>query len=76
MTAENDRGLVQVFTGNGKGKTTAALGTVLRAAGHGRRTFIVFFMKGDYDYGEFKALLNLPWLRSYGACELLLLQRL
>jgi cob(I)alamin adenosyltransferase len=60
LTAENGRGLVQVFTGNGKGKTTAALGTVLRAAGHGRKIFIVFFMKGDYAYGEFDALLKLP----------------
>lgn len=60
MTAENGRGLVQIFTGNGKGKTTAALGTILRAAGHGLRIFIVFFMKGDYAYGEFEALLKLP----------------
>jgi cob(I)alamin adenosyltransferase len=60
VTAENGRGLVQVFTGNGKGKTTAALGTILRAAGHGLRIFIVFFMKGDYTYGEFQTLLKLP----------------
>jgi cob(I)alamin adenosyltransferase len=60
LTAENGQGLVQVFTGNGKGKTTAALGTILRAAGHGLKTFIVFFMKGDYAYGEFESLLKLP----------------
>jgi cob(I)alamin adenosyltransferase len=60
LTAKNGQGLVQVFTGNGKGKTTAALGTVLRAAGHGLKIFIVFFMKGDYTYGEFEALLKLP----------------
>jgi cob(I)alamin adenosyltransferase len=60
LTAENGQGLVQVFTGNGKGKTTAALGTILRAAGHGLKIFIVFFMKGDYAYGEFEALLKLP----------------
>ena len=60
MTAKNPKGLVQVFTGNGKGKTTAALGTILRAAGHGLRIFIVFFMKGDYDYGEFSTLSKLP----------------
>jgi cob(I)alamin adenosyltransferase len=54
------RGLVQVFTGNGKGKTTAALGTILRAAGHGLRIFIVFFMKGDYAYGEYDSLTKLP----------------
>jgi cob(I)alamin adenosyltransferase len=60
LTSENGQGLVQVFTGNGKGKTTAALGTILRAAGHGLKVFIVFFMKGDYAYGEFEALLKLP----------------
>ena len=54
------KGLVQIFTGNGKGKTTAALGTILRAAGHGLRTFIVFFMKGDYEYGEYDAMRKLP----------------
>jgi cob(I)alamin adenosyltransferase len=60
LTAKNGQGLVQVFTGNGKGKTTAALGTVLRAAGHGLKIFVVFFMKGDYTYGEFETLLKLP----------------
>ena len=60
MTNANGKGLVQIFTGNGKGKTTAALGTILRAAGHGLRVFIVFFMKGDYEYGEFNSLLKLP----------------
>jgi cob(I)alamin adenosyltransferase len=58
--AKNGKGLVQVFTGNGKGKTTAALGTIIRAAGHGLRSFIVFFMKGDYQYGEYDALRKLP----------------
>jgi cob(I)alamin adenosyltransferase len=60
LTAKNGKGLVQVFTGNGKGKTTAALGTILRAAGHGFRVFIVFFMKGNYDYGEYSTLAKLP----------------
>jgi cob(I)alamin adenosyltransferase len=53
-------GLVQVFTGNGRGKTSAAMGTVLRAAGQGLRVFIVFFMKGNYPSGEQKALSYLP----------------
>jgi len=57
---ENGKGLVQIFTGNGKGKTTAALGTVLRATGHSLKVFIVFFMKGDYAYGEYSALAKLP----------------
>ena len=60
MIEENHKGLVQVFTGNGKGKTTAALGTVIRAAGHGFRIFIVSFMKGDYAYGEYQTLSRLP----------------
>jgi cob(I)alamin adenosyltransferase len=60
LTGKNRKGLVQVFTGNGKGKTTAALGTILRAAGHGFRVFIVFFMKGNYKYGEYSTLSRLP----------------
>ena len=60
MTTKNGRGLVQVFTGEGKGKTTAALGTILRAAGHGLKIFIIFFIKGDYAYGEYKTLVTLP----------------
>jgi cob(I)alamin adenosyltransferase len=53
-------GLVEIFTGNGKGKTSAALGVVLRALGHGWRVHIVYFMKGGYPYGEQKALSQLP----------------
>ena len=60
MTEKNSKGLVHVFTGNGKGKTTAALGAILRAVGHGLRVYIVFFMKGDYPYGEFSTLPKLP----------------
>jgi cob(I)alamin adenosyltransferase len=45
------RGYIQVYTGNGKGKTTAALGLALRAAGHGLRTYIGQFLKGQ-NYGE------------------------
>lgn len=41
-----------MFTGNGKGKTSAALGGVVRALGHGLRVHIVYFMKGEYPYGE------------------------
>jgi len=52
--------LVQLFTGDGKGKTTAALGTVVRALGHGLRAYIVFFMKGEYPYGENNILSKLP----------------
>ncbi len=48
-------GYVQIYTGDGKGKTTAALGLALRASGHGLRTYIGQFMKGQ-RYGELEAL--------------------
>jgi cob(I)alamin adenosyltransferase len=48
--------MILVITGNGKGKTTSALGTVMRAAGWGKRVAIVFFDKGGDYYGERKAL--------------------
>ena len=60
MTLKSQKGLVQVFTGNGKGKTTAALGTVLKAAGRGFKVRLIYFMKGDYERGEDKALAKFP----------------
>ncbi|MBI2919305.1 MAG: cob(I)yrinic acid a,c-diamide adenosyltransferase [Chloroflexi bacterium] len=54
------RGLVQVYTGDGKGKTTAALGLALRALGHGLRVHVIHFMKGDTRYGEQAILAQLP----------------
>ncbi len=63
MADKNGQGLVQVFTGDGKGKTTAALGAILRAAGHGLNIFIIFFIKGHYAYGEFSTLTKLPNVR-------------
>ncbi len=47
-------GYVQVYTGDGKGKTTASLGLVCRAAGYGQRSCIVSFLKGDPNYGELR----------------------
>ena len=45
-------GYIQVYTGNGKGKTTASLGLTLRALGRGWKVLIVMFTKGGDDYGE------------------------
>jgi cob(I)alamin adenosyltransferase len=59
LSAETSTGLVEVFTGDGKGKTLAALGVALRALGHGLRVHIVFFMKGDFPYGEQELLSGL-----------------
>jgi cob(I)alamin adenosyltransferase len=56
--AEKFKGYVQVYTGNGKGKTTAALGLCLRAAGHGLRSYIGQFLKGQ-AYGELAAARKL-----------------
>lgn len=52
----NGLGLLQVYTGEGKGKTTAALGLALRAWGHGLQVGVVQFMKKGEDYGEIRAL--------------------
>jgi len=51
---------ILVFTGDGKGKTTAALGSVLRAAGHGQKCLIVQFIKERTDTGEYAACCHLP----------------
>ncbi|WP_312315176.1 cob(I)yrinic acid a,c-diamide adenosyltransferase [Atlantibacter sp.] len=50
--AQEERGLLMVFTGNGKGKTTAAFGTVTRAVGHGKKAGVVQFIKGTWPNGE------------------------
>jgi cob(I)alamin adenosyltransferase len=61
------KGYVQVYTGDGKGKTTAALGLALRASGRQMRTYIGQFMKGQ-PYAELDALRDHPWIiiEQYG----------
>ena len=53
------KGLLIVFTGNGKGKTTASLGMALRTIGHGYKVAIIQFIKGGWTTGEEKAFKNL-----------------
>ena len=52
-------GLVIVYTGNGKGKTTAALGMALRAAGYHHKVCLIQFIKGSWPYGEMESLKRL-----------------
>lgn len=54
--ATEKRGIVIVFTGNGKGKSTAAFGTATRAVGHGQRVGVAQFIKGEWENGEYNAL--------------------
>jgi cob(I)alamin adenosyltransferase len=58
---------VQLYTGDGKGKTTAAIGLAVRAAGHGMKIYVGQFMKG-WPYGELAALKNHPsiTIEQYG----------
>lgn len=51
-----EKGLLMVHTGDGKGKTTAAIGLAIRAAGHGQRVCMIQFIKGNWKYGEMEAL--------------------
>ena len=53
------RGLVHIYTGDGKGKTTAALGLAMRAAGHGKKVLMVQFMKTVPCYGELESAKQL-----------------
>ena len=50
--AQEERGILMVFTGNGKGKTTAAFGTVTRAVGHQKKAGVIQFIKGTWPNGE------------------------
>ena len=56
----SDKGRILIFTGDGKGKTTAALGVALRASGHGMRVCIIQFVKNAPTTGEVPAIEKLP----------------
>ena len=58
MSYRLNPGLVQLYTGTGKGKSTAAVGLGMRAVGHGLRVFLLQFMKGDPEYGELLSLAS------------------
>ena len=61
-------GYIQIYTGNGKGKSTAAIGQAVRAAGCGLRTYIVQFMK-EFPYSEIKSLKHLKeWITIKQFC--------
>lgn len=63
MAEDQHKGMIQVYTGDGKGKTTAALGLAFRAVGHGLKVIMIQFMKGEERTGELMAAEKLaPWL--------------
>lgn len=59
------KGLLMVFTGDGKGKTTAALGLSIRAMGHGFNVCIIQFIKGSWTYGELQSMTRFSDLMDF-----------
>lgn len=66
-----DNALIHVYTGNGKGKTTASLGTAVRACGHGFSVYMIQFMKGRINYGELQTAKSIPnfTIKQFGRPE-------
>ncbi|MBI5001365.1 MAG: cob(I)yrinic acid a,c-diamide adenosyltransferase [Euryarchaeota archaeon] len=63
--SQDDLGMLHVYTGDGKGKTTAALGLAMRAAGHGRKVIVIQFMKGQINYGELESAKRIPGMEIH-----------
>lgn len=55
----DERGYIQIYTGNGKGKTTASLGLAMRALGRNWKVLVIMFTKGGSNYGELTSFRNL-----------------
>ena len=70
-------GLIQIYFGRGKGKTTAALGQGFRATGHGFKVYLIQFMKGNTMYGEVDAIKNTSnfEIRQFGTKDLIEIPR-
>lgn len=69
MNKKLEKGFIQIYTGNGKGKSTAALGQAVRAAGYGLKTYIIQFMK-EYPYSELNSLKKLSeWITIEQVCN-------
>lgn len=64
--------MVHIYTGNGKGKSTSALGLIIRALGHNKQVCLIQFMKGDWNYGEIISLKKLSGIEihKFGTLEL------
>jgi len=67
------KGLVQVYYGSGKGKTTCAIGQAFRAIGHGFKVYMIQFMKGDVKYGEIEHAkkIDLLTIKQFGRPDLI-----
>lgn len=67
----SDLGLIQIYTGTGKGKTTASLGLAMRACGHGFKVHMIQFMKGRINYGELETAKKIEGftIEQFGRAE-------
>ncbi|MHA1380363.1 MAG: cob(I)yrinic acid a,c-diamide adenosyltransferase [Candidatus Helarchaeota archaeon] len=68
-----ERGLIQIYFGSAKGKTTCALGQGFRAVGHGFKVYMIQFMKGEIKYGEINSIKKTDnfWVKQFGRKELI-----